>query len=95
MTLEMVSPESTIAMPRARLPGPIRCAATSEAIPKYAPCGSPATKRAASTVSNVGSRADAIVPRVNAVSRARSSCLRGQRAAAAAIVGAPTTTPRA
>ena len=35
------------------------------------------------------------MPSVNAVSSASSSRLRGQRAAAAAIVGAPTTTPRA
>lgn len=94
-TLAMVSPESTSATPRPRFPGPMRLAATSDAMPKYAPCGRAATKRAATTSSNVGSRADATVPIVNAAARASSSCLRGHRAAAAAIVGAPTTTPSA
>ena len=34
ITFAMVSPESTRATPRARLPGPMRLAATSEAMPK-------------------------------------------------------------
>ncbi len=34
MTLAMVSPASTKATPRARLPSPISCAATSDAMPK-------------------------------------------------------------
>ena len=34
MTLAIVRPESTSATPRARLPGPMRLAATSEAMPK-------------------------------------------------------------
>ncbi len=64
-------------------------------MPKYAPCGSAATKRAARTSPKVGSSADAMVLRVNAARSASRSRFRGQRAAAAAIVGAPTTTPRA
>ena len=65
------------------------------ATPKYAPWGSPARNRAATTVPNVGASADAMDPTVNAAVSAASSPLRGKRAYAAAIVGAPTTTPTA
>ena len=51
MTFAIVSPESTTAMPWPRLPGPIRDAATRAAMPKYAPCGRAAMKRATSTSS--------------------------------------------
>jgi hypothetical protein len=73
----------------------MREAATREAMPKYAPCGSAATKRAITSVGNVGARADATEPRVNATTSASRSPLRGSRAASTAMVGAPTTTPAA
>ena len=43
--------------------------------------------RAASTSSNVGRSADATVPSVNTATQPSRSCLRGSRAATAAIVG--------
>ena len=52
-------------------------------------------KRASITSWKVGATADAMVPTVKATSSQRMSFLRGQRAANAAIVGAPTTTPSA
>ncbi len=95
ITFAMVSPESTKATPRPRLPGPISDDATSDAIPKYAPCGRAATKRAATSSSKFGASADSTEPIVNAPTSASRRPLRGSRAANTAIVGAPTTTPAA
>ena len=49
-TVATVRPVITCAMALARFCGPIRWAATSAAMPKNAPCGTPATKRAAISV---------------------------------------------
>ena len=50
MTLATERPMSTCPTARPRSAGPARCAATSAATPKKAPCGRPATKRAAISV---------------------------------------------
>ena len=42
-TLATDKPSMVCPTALARSPGPARCAATSAATPKYAPCGSPAT----------------------------------------------------
>src|SRR5690554_1154655 len=94
-TLAIVRPDSTNATAWPRFCGPKSVAATSAATPKYAPCGSAARKRKATTDANVGASADATVSVVNAIASATSRRLRGKRAANAAMVGAPTTTPAA
>ena len=79
----------------ARFRGPAMCAATSAATPKYAPCGRPATNRATRRSPYDGARTVARFPTVNATISAISRARRGTRAVSAAMVGAPTTTPRA
>ena len=50
-TVAIVNPDITCATALARFCGPIRWAATMAATPKNAPCGRPARKRAAISVS--------------------------------------------
>ena len=82
-TVATVRPVMTCATALARFCGPIRCAATSAATPKNAPCGRPATKRAAISVPYDGASTLARLPRVNTAISPSSSVLRvmprGQR----------------
>ncbi len=94
-TLATESPIITIATALARLPGSARWAATSAATPKYAPCGRPATNREATNSLKLGAKTVPRFPRVKATISASNNILRGTRAARAAMVGAPTTTPSA
>ena len=64
-------------------------------MPKYAPCGSPLANRATTSSGNDAATALSRFPSVNADMSARSSALRGIRAASTASSGAPTTTPSA
>ena len=95
ITVATVSPHITCATAFARLCRPIKWVATSAATPKYAPCGSPATNRAIISVSYDGASTLARLPSVNTAIRVSSRVLRGTRAASAAMIGAPITTPRA
>ena len=93
ITVATVSPHITCATALARFCRPIKCVAANAAIPKYAPCGSPATNRAIINVPYDGASTLARLPSVNTAISVSSSALRGTRAASAAITGAPITTP--
>ena len=94
-TLAIVSPSSTEVAALPRLPGPSSSEAATVATPKYAPCGRPATNRAATTSPKLGSSAVATVASTNTTRSESSTVLRGSRAPTAASTGAPTTTPAA
>ena len=64
-------------------------------MPKNAPCGRPATKRAAISVPYVGAKTLTRLPSVKTTIRPSSSVLRSTRAVSDAMSGAPTTTPSA
>ena len=94
-TLATARPSMTCPIALARLPGPARCAATRAATPKYAPCGRPATNRAATSRPKDGASTVATLPTVKATIRPISKVRRDIRAVRAAMSGAPTTTPSA
>ena len=72
-----------------------RDAATTEPMPKKAPCGIPARKRAAMTVGYVFAARIARCATAKKAMSPMSRPLRGALANAMAMSGAPTTTPRA
>src|SRR3954471_353415 len=94
-TVATVNPVITCATALARFRGPVRKEATIAATPKNAPCGRPATKRAAISISYDGANILARLLSVKTAIIPSSTVFRGIRAVSAAINGAPTTTPSA
>ncbi|GMA87646.1 hypothetical protein GCM10025868_28960 [Angustibacter aerolatus] len=90
-----MSPTMIDAMARPRRSGATREAAASAATPRYAPCGRPATKRAAVSQASDGASAEATFAAATRPIATSSSRRRGTRAPSTASAGAPSTTPTA
>ena len=66
-----------------------------EATPKYAPCGIPAIKRAASIMEALGASAVRVLPAMKTSISASRILRNGRERATSTVSGAPTHTPRA
>ena len=94
-TFAIVSPAIIVATARPRRDGPTTAVPITAPTPKKAPCGSPATNRAAISQPTVGANAESTLPTVNATINEMRSTRRSTRAAAPVSSGAPMTTPSA
>ena len=91
----MVRPVNIIAMAPAFFSGATRSAATTEPIPKNAPCASEATIRPASISPKTGATAESTLPTMKRPISSISIRLRVIFVPRTVISGAPSTTPSA
>ncbi len=94
-TLATVRPVNIIAMAPACLSGATRSAATTEPMPKKAPCASEATTRPISMTANAGATAESRLPMMNSPMSSMSIRLRETWVPSTVMIGAPTMTPSA
>ncbi|CAM5368514.1 hypothetical protein SBADM41S_05546 [Streptomyces badius] len=94
-TLATVSPVNIMAMAPAFFCGATRSAATTEPMPKKAPCAREAITRPASMTPKTGASADTTLPTTNSPMSSISMRLRETRVPSSVISGAPRTTPSA
>ncbi|SCD61402.1 hypothetical protein GA0115252_111312 [Streptomyces sp. DfronAA-171] len=94
-TLATVSPVNMSAMAPARFAGGTRPAATTEPMPKKAPCAKEATTRPASITPKTGATAEITLPTMNRPMSSMSIRLRGTLVPSSVMIGAPITTPSA
>nr|WP_263053466.1 hypothetical protein [Catenulispora acidiphila] len=94
-TFATVSPVNMAAIAPAFFSGATSSAATTDPIPKNAPCASAVTMRPRSITSNDGANAETRLPSTNRPMSSMSMVLRPSLVPSAVITGAPATTPRA
>ncbi len=94
-TFATVSPLNIIDRAAAFFSGATSSAATTEPMPKKAPCAREATTRPASISPNTGATAESRLPTTNRPISSISIRLRGIRVPRAVMSGAPAITPSA